>query len=68
MARKAVVIKQPETNSYFRQCEGKERYSKKEAITAAKKVIQRGRQRQMGVYPCDFCMCWHLTHNPYNNS
>lgn len=62
MRKNAVILKPKETNSFWLQCNGKQRYTKKEAVTAAKAAAYSGRVKKMGYYECDFCKGWHLTH------
>jgi len=62
MRKNAVVQKPEERNAKWLQCDGKKKYTKKEAVTAAKDSVKRGRVRVMGYYECSFCGGWHLTH------
>jgi len=63
MRKNAAVFKPEDQNSYWSQCQGKTKYTKKEAITAAKASAKAGRQKQIAYYPCSYCNGWHLTHS-----
>lgn len=60
---KRVIILPTERNSYYKQCGRKVKYRKKDAVTKAKAAALFGAAKTMGIYHCDFCNMWHLTHN-----
>jgi len=62
MRKNAVIQRDEEKNSFYTQCFGKTKYTKKEAITAAKASVKRGKTDKIAYYPCSYCNGWHLTH------
>lgn len=63
MRKNAVVVRPTEPQrSYNSQCGDKKKYTKRDALTAAKGVAKSGRREKMSVYQCPFCNYWHLSH------
>lgn len=42
------------------ECNGKNRYTHKEAMRA-KKYVGKRRDKDMRIYECDICYGWHIT-------